>query len=44
MDPITHTLILPQNNFIWIELSVPPIIQTMNTLRLELHTMFVLLL
>ena len=38
-----HTTILPQNNFMWIEPSVPPIIQDINPLRLELHNMYVLL-
>ena len=43
MDPIPHTPLLPQNNFIWIELYGPPSFQAMNILFLELHTLFVLL-
>ena len=43
MDPRPHTPVLPQNNFIWIELYGPPSLQDTNPLRLELHNMFVLL-
>ena len=44
MDPRPHTPIIPQNNFIWIELSGPPSLQAMNPLCLELHNLFVILL
>ena len=43
MYPRPHTSILPQNNFIWIELYGPPSFQAMNTLFLELRNLFVLL-
>ena len=44
MDPIPNTPILPQKNFILIELSGPPSLQAMNPLRLELHNQFVIIL
>ena len=44
MDLRPHTLVLPRKKCIWIELSVPQILQAMNTLYLDLHNMFVLLL
>ena len=42
MDPMPHTPIFSQNNFIWIELSGPQSIQAMNPVRLDLQNMFVL--
>ena len=43
MDPRPHTPILLQKKFIYIELSGPPSLQCTDPLRLELHTMVVLL-
>ena len=42
MDPRPHAPILPQNSFIWIELSGPTSIQAMNPLIFELHNMLIL--
>ena len=40
MEPMLHTPILPQNNFMYIELSAPQSLQNMNPLRMEIHTFF----
>ena len=44
MYPRLYNPILLRNNFIWIELSGPPIVQAMNPLRLEIQNMFVIIL
>ena len=43
MYPRPHNPILPQNKFIWIELSGPPSAHAINPLHLGLHTLFILL-
>ena len=42
MDPRPHNPVLTRNNFIWIELYGPQIIQAVYPLRLELRNMFLL--